>query len=83
MSYTNLTKAQLIERIQELEQQSFQARLGLVKRELFLAWEDLTKVVRWFYDSGVQTRKAVQGDKLYQAAVASVRSFQGSSTASP
>jgi hypothetical protein len=81
VNYSSLTKTQLIARIEELEQKTLEAKVALVKKEVVLAWEDLTRVVRWFYESGVQTRKAIQSDQLLQGVLSSVRTVKGSSTA--
>jgi hypothetical protein len=73
MSYTHLSKAQLIERIHELESQTLQAQVAVVRKEAKLAWEDLLKMMQWLYNSGAASRKALVNAPAYQGAVSFVQ----------
>lgn len=60
MDYNKLTKAQLIERVQELEKQTVQYKLESFVIESQLLIEDLYKAIQFVYTLGCKTRRAVQ-----------------------
>lgn len=59
MNYNRLTKAQLIERVQELERQTLQYKFENFIIESQLLLEDLYKAIQYIYELGCKTRRAV------------------------
>ena len=59
MNYKNMSKAQLIERIEELEKQTIQYKLDSFVIESQLLLEDLLKATKFMYELGCKTRKAI------------------------
>ena len=64
MNYNKLTKAQLIERVQELEKQTLQYKLESFIIESQLLLEDLYKAIQYVYTLGCKTRRAVDEIRL-------------------
>ena len=64
MTYARLTKAQLIERIQTLEQSSLDKKVEQVKKELVLLGQDIVKLIKWTYEAGAKARKVWQANSL-------------------
>ena len=59
MNYKSMTKAQLIERIEELEKQTIQYKLDSFVIESQLLLEDLLKATKFMYELGCKARKAI------------------------
>lgn len=59
MNYNKLTKAQLIERINELEKETLQYKFENFIVESQLLLEDLYKAIQYVYTLGCKTRRAV------------------------
>lgn len=60
MNYNKLTKAQLIERINELETQSIQYKVDnfVLESQLFL--EDMIHVIKFLFNKGASARRSFQ-----------------------
>ena len=70
MNYSQLTKAQLVQYAQDLEEQldeavkiietqSLGAKFEIFKREASLLGQDVVKLVRFAYESGVAVRRQI------------------------
>lgn len=59
MNYKKLNKAQLIERIEELEAQSITRRVTRFNEEARLLANDLLKSAKYIFNLGAETRRAV------------------------
>lgn len=59
MNYKRLNKAQLIERIEQLETQSLEARAERFVQEVRLMADDLLKSIEYVFNLGADTRRAV------------------------
>ena len=61
MNYNALTKAQLIDKVKKLEQQTVSARMEQLMSEAKLMADDLVKLVQYIYNLGVSTHDTLTG----------------------
>jgi hypothetical protein len=59
-NYSKLTKAQLIEMIDELELRTVEGRIEQIRNEISWLVHDLGQAVQWVYDAGVGARHLLQ-----------------------
>ena len=64
MNYQKLTKAQLIDRIEELEKQTIQYKVNSIASETKALMSDVVKLVFTIYMLGVKTRSAYDNSML-------------------
>lgn len=64
MNYNKLTKAQLIERIHELETQTIEYKLESFALESQLLVEDLLKVGRYIFELGARAKRTYETSQL-------------------
>jgi hypothetical protein len=56
-NYSKLTKAQLIEMIDEMELRTVEGRIEQIRNEVSWLVHDLGQAVQWVFDAGVGARK--------------------------
>lgn len=64
MNYNKYTKAQLIERLNELETKTIEYKIENFVLEAQLLFDDMTKVVRFVFAKGFALRRSYQGSEL-------------------
>lgn len=66
MTYSRLTKSQLLDKIEELESQTLSSTLNNVINELKLLAKDIQKAVAFTYNAGVECRAQLQSIRIFK-----------------